>query len=105
MEKELLNSDCTMKVLDCLRSSSTDSGSCFHAPWRQESREALIGEGSVFPPLMDCLKSIQVLCQSNFLPSLASCTQISSMHVMYRPDEGAFTYAHIELKRNKAQSL
>ena len=57
---------------------------------------------SVFPPLMNCLKSIQDLCQSNFLPALASCTQISSMHVMYRPNDGACTYACMQLESNKA---
>ena len=57
---------------------------------------------SVFSPLMNSLKSIQVLCQSNFLPALSSCTQISSMHVMYRSNDGACTYTRMQLKRNKA---
>ena len=94
MEKELLNSDGTVEALDfySLRSSKTNCGGCF-THHGDKNPGGVDERRSAFPPLTNSQKSIQNLCQSNVLPVLASCVQMSSMYVMYRPNDGVCTYA------------
>ena len=71
-------------------------GGCFTHHGNKNQPGGADGRSSVFPPLMNrpsVKKSIQDLCQLNFLPVVASCIQMSSINVMYRPYHGISAYA------------